>query len=255
MNSESVFIDDTKGGERTKYHVPLGLEILRTGEHQLMAEKASAVLGDNIAKVPAVMTDNAAKDVGVKMFAYKADIVRILKTHEDNFTEEELEIMSAHFVDTCITHCGDLASKKHHDAMEGCLRSVIVIYNAATLIQIFFAVTYVKRNRRVCRTTDAAKLVWLKVCAKLFAGRLGRAALWHTPMKLECVTDDAGAKKKCWKVTDEVPSVYQLMCSMSNLISNQGAHSTYYLNESKDFRLFWVCNISLTSSIFITFHS
>ncbi len=81
------------------------------------------------------MSDNAAKDVGVKIFAHKAAVVKLLKTHEDKFSEEELEIMSTNFVDTCITHCGDLASKKHHDAMEGSLHSAIVKYNAATLIQ------------------------------------------------------------------------------------------------------------------------
>jgi hypothetical protein len=85
--------------------------------------------------------------------------------------------MSTNFADTCITHCGDLASKKHHDAMEGCLHSVIIKYNAATLIQNAFAVRYIKISRHVCRTTNAAKLVRLKVCAKLFAGRLGRAAM------------------------------------------------------------------------------
>jgi hypothetical protein len=238
MNSECLFEDDTDGGKRVTYHVPLGLEILKTGEHQPMADKASAVLDTNIVKVPAVMSDNAAKDVGVKIFAHKAAVVKLLKTHEDMFSEEELEIMSTNFVDTCITHCGDLASKKHHDAMEGSLHSAIVKYNAATLIQNAFAIRYIKQNRH-------AKGVWLKVCARLLAGRLGRVAMCHTPMKLESIRNDAGTIQKCWKVTGEVSSVYKLMCSMSNLISNQGVHSTYYLNESKDFRLFWVCFISL----------
>jgi hypothetical protein len=70
MNSECIFVDDSDGGKRTTYHV------LKTGEHQPMAEKASTVLGTNIVKVPVVMTDNAAKDVGVKLFAQKAAVIR-----------------------------------------------------------------------------------------------------------------------------------------------------------------------------------
>ncbi len=148
----------------------------------------------------------------------------------------------------CITHCGDLASKKHHDALEESLHSAIVKYNAATLIQNAFAIRYIKQNRH-------AKGVWLKVCARLLAGRSGSAAMCHTPMKLESIRNDAGTIQKCWKVTGEVSSVYKLMCSMSNLISNQGVHSAYYLNESKDFRLFWVCmfyfsDIPLSNGIF-----
>jgi hypothetical protein len=127
MNSECVFVDDPDGGKRTTYHVLIGLEVFKTGEHQPMAEKASAVLGTNIVKVPAVMTDNAAKDV-VKNKLPRRLLSSTFLNHTKIFLlKKNLRLcMSTNFVDTCITHCGDLASKKHHDAMQGCLHSVIV---------------------------------------------------------------------------------------------------------------------------------
>ena len=94
-----------------------GIPLPRAGLHQTMADKGAEILGDNIAKVPAIMSDNAAKDVADKMFIIKDRVVQLLKTYEDDFTDEQLEVMATKFVDTCITHTGDLASKKHHNAM------------------------------------------------------------------------------------------------------------------------------------------
>jgi hypothetical protein len=76
------------------------------------------ILGQKLLKVPAVMSDNAAKDVGDKIFVKKAEeMVALLRNHEDAFTIEELEIMSTNFVDNCITHGGGLASKRHYNSM------------------------------------------------------------------------------------------------------------------------------------------
>ncbi len=52
-----------------------------------------------------------------------------------NFTDAQLEVMSTTFVDTCITHGGDLASKKHFSEICAVMADVIINYNAATIIQ------------------------------------------------------------------------------------------------------------------------
>ena len=226
-----------------------------------MADKGVELLGDNLAKVPAIMSDNAAKDVAAKMFVEKKRLVALLKTHEDDFTDEELEVMATNFVDTCITHTGDLASKKHHTMMENAINEVIISYNAATMLQRFFALRCRRSLHQKARRQHAAatlqrffgvrsrvqssgdvpdaKRAWLSLFSKLWADRLGRHR-FITPMKLSSRTTDLAKEEKYWQVTGEVKSVYSLMCSMSNLISNQGRHSQYYLNEHKDFRLFWV---------------
>ena len=71
-----------------------------------------SILGDNLTKVVSTMADNAAKDVGEKIFSVKKEFVATLMGGEVTYTDEELEIMTTNFVDTCITHGGDLASKK-----------------------------------------------------------------------------------------------------------------------------------------------
>jgi hypothetical protein len=76
-----------------------------------MADKGVGLLSNNLAKVPAVMPDNAAKDVADKVFVEKKRLVSLLKTHEHNFTDEKLEAMATNFVETCATHTGDLVSK------------------------------------------------------------------------------------------------------------------------------------------------
>ncbi len=77
-------------------------------------------------KVPAVMSDNAAKDVGDKIFVKKAEMVALLRNHEDTFTAEEIEIMSTNFVDNCITHGGDLASKRHYNSMAVSMKDAVI---------------------------------------------------------------------------------------------------------------------------------
>jgi hypothetical protein len=229
MHSECVFEDD---GDRFQEHVPLGLELLADGKHQHQADKGVETLGENMPKMPAVMSDNAATDVATKMHVEKVKVCAILRDQDDDFTEEQLEVMATNFVDACITHGGDLASTKHHNAMEAAIKDVIISYNCATLIQKMGAHWLLRRSLR-------RKEVRLNLLVKAWGGTLGHSRC-HTPMKLASKMTDDGKVVKCWELTEVVPSVYSLMCSMSNLISNQGQHSNYYLNESKDFRLFWV---------------
>ena len=229
MHSECVFED---GSGRHQEHVPLGLELLEHGGHQLRADKGAEVLGDNISKIPAVMADNAAADVAEKLFETKDEVCARLKESNNDFTEEELEVMTTNFVNTCVTHGGDLASKRHHAAMEAEIKDVIVMYNCATLLQKAAALWLLRRS---LRRREVRKNLLLRV----WADALGRHR-YHTAMKLVTKVTDKGATVKHWEVTGTVPSIYGLMCSMSNLISNHGTHSNYYLNESKDFRLFWV---------------
>ena len=42
--------------------------------------------------------------------------------------------MTTNFVDTCITHAGDLASKTHFNETAAAMTPVIIHYNAATMI-------------------------------------------------------------------------------------------------------------------------
>ena len=223
MNSEVIFKGDD--GSTEKHDIPLGLEVLPDGKHIHQVQAGVKVLGKNIVKVPSTMSDNAARDVGSAIFSHKEVAVELLKAQMTNFSDEELEVMSTNFVDTCITHCGDLASKKHFGSIAKGLEKVVIIYNCATLIQSFMAL---RRGRKL-------KSVFIK----LFQGKVGKAR-YHTPMKLVSQTTNAGKQAKQWSLTEDVSNVWSLMCSMSNLISHQGKHSVYYLNESKALRLFWV---------------
>jgi hypothetical protein len=128
---EAIFAESSFG---ERHHIPLGLEILEGVEHSHHVTKGLELLGDNLVKMPSVMSDNAAKDIGAAIFLAKADMVALLRTHEDAFSAAEIEVMETNFVDTCVTHGGDLASKKHFTAMENVLKDVFVQYNAATLI-------------------------------------------------------------------------------------------------------------------------
>ena len=140
---EAIFAE---GSSRERHHIPLGLEILEGGEHRHHVTKGLELLGGNLVKMPSVMSDNAAKDVGAAMFLAKADMVALIRTHEDVFSAAEIEVMETNFVDTCITHGGDLASKKHFTAMEHVVKDVFVLYNAATLLQRFVAVRIIRRH-------------------------------------------------------------------------------------------------------------
>jgi hypothetical protein len=82
------------------------------------------------------------------------------------------------------------------------------------------------------------KAVWT-LWAKMLCGKLSRETCFM-PMKLVVTIGNEGTPKKQWQLCGEVEDVWGLMCSMSNLISHQGKHADYYLNESKAFRLFWV---------------
>ena len=177
-----------------------GIPLPRAGLHQTMADKGAEILWDNIAKVPAIMSDNAAKDVADKMFIIKDRVVQLLKTYEDDFTDEQLEVMATKFVDTCITHTGDLASKKHHNAMEACMKEVIIEYNAATMLQRCGALMILRRRGIRARSTPKDKQVWLGLFGKLWADQLG-AARYHTPMKLSVRTSDEGKTVKFWEIT------------------------------------------------------
>ena len=230
MNSEAVFVG--ADGTRQQEHVPIGLEVLPNGRHDLQAEAAVDVLGENIVKVAATMADNAAKDVGDKIFVAKDIAVDLMKAGDENLTEEQLEVMATNFVDTCITHGGDLASKKHFAAISDALNSVIITFNAAAIIQHATARHLIRRDLRARQPRRAHRLMCL-----LLSGKLSRAAV-HTPMKLVTKVGDDGAHTKHWELTIAPPNIWSLMCSMSNLISHQGKHSLYYLNEHKALRLF-----------------
>ena len=231
MNCEAVFVDPD--GTREQEHVPIGLEVLPNGGHKLQAQKAVQVLGDNIVKVAATMADNAAKDVGVKIFVAKDIAVDLLKAGDENLSDEQLEVMATNFVDTCITHGGDLASKVHFAVICNALKAVIVSFNAAAIIQHAVARHVIRRDLKARQAHKAHRLLSL-----LLSGKLSRAAV-HTPMKLVTKVGEDGTHAKAWQLTCDPPNIWSLMCSMSNLISHQGKHSLYYLNESKAFRLFW----------------
>ena len=66
MTCEASF--ELEDGGKNQCHIPLGLEILENGCHQPQADKAVEILGANLTKVPSTMADNAAKDVGDKIF-------------------------------------------------------------------------------------------------------------------------------------------------------------------------------------------
>ena len=231
MNCEAVFVNDD--GTRRQEHVPIGLEMLPNGGHNLQAEAAVDVLGENIVKVAATMADNAAKDVGDKIFVAKDIAVDLMKAGDENLTEEQLEVMATNFVDTCITHGGDLASKKHFAAISDALNAVIITFNAAAMIQHAAARHLIRRNLKARQPRKAQRLMCL-----LLSGKLSRAAV-HTPMKLVIKVGDDGTHTRHWELTTAPPNIWSLMCSMSNLISHQGKHALYYLNEHKAFRLFW----------------
>jgi hypothetical protein len=187
---------------------------LYVGIHQHQADKAVLILGEQLLKVPAVMSDNAAKDVGAKIFTKKAEMVALLRNHEDTFTAEEMEIMSTNFVDNCITHGGDLASKRHYTSMALSMKDAIIIFNAATLLQRFVATRLIRQN-----TSGNIGLL-----CRLWSERLGRPR-FHTPMRLISIRNDIGTVEKKWEVLDDIPCVYGLMTGMSSLIAHQGPHS------------------------------
>ena len=239
MTCEAVFKE--VDGDSVQCHIPLGLEILANGCHQPQADMAVSVLGGNLPKVVSTMADNAAADVGEKIFAVKEEAIATLMGGEVNFTEQQLEIMTTNFVDTCITHGGDLASKKHFTETCAAMTSVIVHYNAATIIQGAAGRKLIRlrlMRKELTHTGPNGAKMLQPLLAKMMCGRLGPVA-WHTPMKLGLKANDDGSKTKEWQLTGEFENVWSLMCSMSNLISHQGKHADYYLNESKAFRLFW----------------
>ena len=168
-----------------------------------------------------VMSDNAAKDVGTELFLKKGEMVALLRTHEDRFSPEEIEIMSCQFVDTCITHGGDLASKKHYSMMYTSLKDVIVMYNAATLLQRFIVICILRSHMSGTSTLEIGTL--RTIVLKLWANKLGQAR-YHTPMKCVTQVSDYGTKAKKWELTGDIPCIYSLMTGMSSLISNQGVH-------------------------------
>lgn len=232
MNCEAVFVDED--GKREQRHIPLGLEVLPNGGHDLQAELAVKVLGENIVKVPSTMADNAAKDVGDKIFVAKEIAVDLMKAGDEKLSDDQLEVMATNFVDTCITHGGDLASKKQFAAISGALKSVIIKFNAAAIIQHAAGMFIMRRDLKARNPAHALRFLCL-----LWTGKLSRTAL-HTPMKLMMGVMNDCTRKKYWELTSEPPNLWTLMCSMSNLISHQGKHALYYLNEHKAFRLFWV---------------
>jgi hypothetical protein len=78
--------------------------------------------------------------------------------------------------------------------------------------------------------------------------------MWRQPMALTTRINDVGGKEKSWQVVGDIPNVYDLMCSMSNIISKNGTHGKYYLNESKSFTLFWVCALLYCPQAILTFY-
>ena len=168
----------------------------------------------------------------------KTEAVATLMGREATFTEEQMEIMTTNFVDTCITHAGDLASKTHFTETAAAMTSVIIHYNAATMIQGAAGRKLLRlrlERKQLTKTGADGRKSIRPLLAKMLCGKLGRDA-WHTPMKLGFTPC---GKTKEWQLTGEFENVWSLMCSMSNLISHQGKHADYYLNESKAFRLFW----------------
>ena len=159
MNCEAVFVDPD--GTREQEHVPIGLEALPNGGHKLQAQVAVQVLGDNIVKVAATMADNAAKDVGVKIFVAKDIAVDLLKAGDENLSDEQLEVMATNFVDTCITHGGDLASKKHFAVICNALKAVIISFNAAALIQHAVARYLIRRDLKARQAHKSHRLLSL----------------------------------------------------------------------------------------------
>ena len=89
MTCEAVFKE--VDGDSVQCHIPLGLEILANGCHQPQADMAVSVLGGNLPKVVSTMADNAAADVGEKIFAVKEEAIATLMGGEVNFTEQQLE--------------------------------------------------------------------------------------------------------------------------------------------------------------------
>ena len=81
--------------------------------------------------------------------------------------------------------------------------------------------------------------IWKGLLFKALTNGTGRSR-FHAPMELESVLVNGGEDEvKSWKLTEPVHDVWALMRSMSNLISHQGTHSKYYLNEAKQMRIFW----------------
>jgi hypothetical protein len=111
--------------------------------------------------------------------------------------------------------------------MAAAMKGVIISYSCATPIQKTGAFWLLRRSLR-------REEVRLNLLVKVWGGTLGHSR-YHTPMKLASKMTDDGKVVKHWELTEVVSSVYSLMCSMSNLISNQGQHAEYHLNESNRF--------------------
>ncbi len=167
---EAIFAE---GSIAERHHIPLGLEILEGGEHRHHVTKGLELLGGNLVKMPSVMSDNAATDIGAAMFVAKAEMVALLRTHEDAFTAVEVEVMETNFLNTCITHGGDLASKKHFTAMEHVVKDVFVQYNAAILLQRFIAVRVIRRKHMANGTLVNGTFMML--FARFWGNVLGRS--------------------------------------------------------------------------------
>jgi hypothetical protein len=85
----------------------------------------------------------------------------------------------------------------------------------------------------------AISKVWQGLLYKVLTNSTGRKR-FHCSMELQRTEQDGSVLARTWVLAEkEVHDVWALMRSMSNLISNQGSHSKYWLNESKQMRLFW----------------
>ena len=80
-------------------------------------------------------------------------------------------------------------------------------------------------------TTDE---IWKGILRKVLTGSTGRG-LFHCDMELQ-TSHHGGKEHRVWVITGDVDDVWALMRSMSNLVSNQGSHSKYFLNEAKQMR-------------------
>jgi hypothetical protein len=81
--------------------------------------------------------------------------------------------------------------------------------------------------------------VWRGLLYKVLTNSTGRTR-FHCGMELHRTEQDGKVLARTWVLAEkEIADVWALMRSMSNLISNQGSHSKYWLNESKQMRLFW----------------
>lgn len=237
--------------------VPLAIALLKNGLHKTMAEKGVEIMGDNLSKMCLVMSDAAALDVARHMYTVKKEMVDgIDKTQH---TPDQIEVFETEFVAQCINHGGDNASKQNYAAMAVAMKQLVIKYNCATLLQ-HWAVTRLlwKRMQRASPADSPAPTVaptekrfaqffcltqaqhgprdevWKGLLRKVLTGATGRGR-FHCAMELQ-TSHHGGTEHLAWVITGEVDDVWAMMRSMSNLVSNQGSHSKYFLNEAKQMR-------------------